>query len=552
MTDAPIGDKNYRLSEEQLAALTPFGEMRAHAKGDVLFEEGARDVDLLVVLSGQLNVYLSELGERRRVGWLEPRQFTGDVGMITGHPALVSAEMDIPGDVLHVPVAAFRRLLVENADLSDAFVTTFAARRAWARLSERGSVILLGRALDRDSFALRDLLNKHDVPHLWVEADKDPAAQTIVDRLGLTLDDAPILITGERRLVRPTIEEVGRHLGLDLLADASHADVVVIGAGPAGLAASVYAASEGLDVVAIDAVAPGGQAGTSSKIENYLGFPSGISGRELAERARVQAQKFGARLAAPVRAAELARDGDDYVLTLRDGRTLRSRGVIIATGAEYRRLPIPDLEKYEGRGVYYGATAMEAQICQGSNVVIVGAGNSAGQGASFLARYARNVHILYRRADIRETMSEYLVRRLQETPNVHLHPGSEISRLLGCEDRLRKIAINGPDGEAELDASFAFLFIGAAPCGDWLDAAIARDAKGFIKTGPEIANIDLVKAGWSLDRMPTRYETAWPRVYAVGDVRSGSVKRVASSVGEGSIVIQALHAALAEIAQQGD
>ncbi len=547
---AIIGDMNYRFSEAQLDALRAYGETRSYKTGERFFNEGDVDPDVLVLLSGQLDVHLYEIGEKRRVGWLERGQFTGDVQQITGQPSLVSAEMTEDGEVLHIPAAALRRILVENSELSDSFVTTFIARRAWARASGRKSVVLVGRALDRASFALRDLLTKHDVPHVWVEADSDPSAEAIVAKLDLTLDDTPILITGERRFVRPSLEDAGRVLGLDLLPDGASADVIVIGAGPAGLAASVYAASEGLSVVAIDSVAPGGQAATSSKIENYLGFPSGISGRDLADRARVQAQKFGARLAAPVRAAALEREGAEYAVVLRDGRRLRGKAVVIATGAEYRKLPIENLEEFEGRGVYYGATAMEAQICTGSSVVVVGAGNSAGQGASFLAKTAKDVYVLFRRKNIRDTMSEYLVRRLEETPNVHLRAETQISRLIGCENRLRKIAVTSPTGEDEIDAGFAFMFTGAEPGADWLPDTVARDAKGFLKTGGDIENLDLVRAGWSLDRMPTRYETAWPRVFAVGDVRAGSTKRVASGVGEGSVVIQAVHAAISEIENQ--
>ncbi|MEO1014278.1 MAG: FAD-dependent oxidoreductase [Pseudomonadota bacterium] len=558
MTTAPpdakaaaiLGDMNYRFTDAQVAALKSYGEVRRHDAGERLFKEGDIDPDVLVLLSGQLDVHLYEIGEKRRVGWLEPGQFTGDVQQITGQPSLVSAEMVRDGEVLHVPAEALKRILVENSDLSDSFVTTYVARRAWARASGRKSVVLVGRSLDQASFALRDLLTKHDVPHVWVEADSDPAAETIVAKLDLTLDDAPILITGERRFVRPAIEEAGRVLGLDLLPDGASADVVVVGAGPAGLAASVYAASEGLSVVAIDSVAAGGQAATSSKIENYLGFPSGISGRELADRARVQAQKFGARLAAPVRAAALEKDGGAYAIVLRDGRRLSAKAIVIATGAEYRKLPIENLEQFEGRGVYYGATAMEAQICTGSSVVVVGAGNSAGQGASFLAKTAKDVHVLYRRKNIRDTMSEYLVRRLEETPNIHLRPETEISRLVGCENRLRKIAVASPAGEELIDAGFAFMFTGAEPRTDWLPETIARDAKGFLKTGADLENLNLVRAGWSLDRMPSRYETSWPRVFAVGDARAGSTKRVASGVGEGSVVIQAVHAAISEIDSQ--
>lgn len=305
-------------------------------------------------------------------------------------------------------------------------------------------------------------------------------------------------------------------------------------------------------MLTLDAEAPGGQAGTSSKIENYLGFPTGVSGRELAERAAVQAQKFGVRLAAPVKAAKLETlESGCYCLETEDGRRLMARAVVIATGAQYRRLPIANLDRFEGRGVYYGASPLEAQLCSGADAVVVGAGNSAGQGAVFLARTARNVHVLYRRADIRDTMSEYLVRRLEETPNIHLHPGAEIDGLLGAdgdEDRLAAIDMKTPQGVERLDAGFVFLFIGAAPFIDWLPASVARDSKGFLRTGSDLETLDLVRAGWTLGRMPTAYETSLPRVYAVGDVRAGSVKRVASSVGEGSVVVSHIHAALPEIA----
>jgi len=540
---------NYRLSAAELDELAAYGERRRHEVGDVLFDEGDRSVDLCVVLSGQIDVFLYENDEVRRVGWLEPTQFTGDVSLITGRPSLVRGVMATAGDVLHVAPEALQRLLVERSDLSDAFVTTFIARRAWARAKGRASVVLLGFAFDRDAFAIRDLLTKHDVPHLWVEADADPKAATILERLRLEPADTPVLVTGSKTILKkPTLAEVSSALGLDLLPDGACADVIVIGAGPGGLAAAVYAASEGLTVLAVDGVAPGGQAGLSSKIENYLGFPSGVSGRDLAERASVQAQKFGARIATPARAAALDKIGADYCVSLADGRKFRSRAVVIATGAEYRRLPIAECEQYEGRGIYYGATAMEGQLCKGSTVVIVGAGNSAGQGAVFLSHLCQEVHVVYRRADIRDTMSEYLVRRLEETANIRLHPSSTVVGLDGDGRRLRAVRIGAENRKAIVEAPFLFLFLGASPSTQWLAPTLARDAKGFLKTGGDLAPVELVKAGWALDRMPAQYETSWPRVYAVGDVRSGSVKRVASSVGEGSAVVGAIHRALAETA----
>ncbi|MGE0408486.1 MAG: FAD-dependent oxidoreductase [Amphiplicatus sp.] len=547
MSETRAPNMNYRLSADERAELAPYGEVKHHDAGDVLFDEGDRSVDLCVVLSGQLDVLLFEDGEERRVGWLEPSQFSGDVSLVTGRPSLVRGVMTKAGEVLHVPPASLQRLLVERSDLSDAFVTTFIARRAWARAQGRASVVLVGLAFDRDAFALRDLLVKHDVPHHWVEADADPKAATILDRLGLTPADTPLLVTGSKTILKkPSPTEASLALGLDLLPDGACADVVIIGAGPGGLAGAVYAASEGLAVLVVDASAPGGQAGLSSKIENYLGFPSGVSGRELADRATIQAQKFGARIAAPARVEALTRENGDYRIVLADGRSFKSRAVVIASGADYRRLPIEECALYEGRGIYYGATAMEGQLCKGAKAVIVGAGNSAGQGATFLSKHCEETHVVYRRADIRETMSDYLVRRLEETPNIRLHPSSSVVALAGDGRRLHAVRIKNEGGEETIGAPFLFLFIGAEPCTGWLDAELARDGDGFLKTGGDIAPIELVKAGWPLDRMPGYYETSWPKVYAVGDVRSGSVKRVASSVGEGSAVVALIHRALAE------
>jgi thioredoxin reductase (NADPH) len=368
--------------------------------------------------------------------------------------------------------------------------------------------------------------------------------------------DLPAVVLGDSRVLKSaTLSDLSDALGLDPIADGAGADVVVVGAGPGGLAACVYAASEGLSVIALDAEGPGGQAGTSSKIENYLGFPMGISGRELADRAAVQAQKFGVRMAAPAKAAalELMDDGR-YCVRTEDGRSVAAGAVVVATGAQYRRLPIAGLEDYEGRGVYYGASPLEAQLCSGAKVAIVGAGNSAGQGAMFLSETAEEVHVFYRRSDIRETMSEYLVRRLEETPNVFLHPQCEISELIGaaCEDsacRLGSVRIRSEAEDEVLDTPFVFLFIGAAPMTDWLPATVAKDERGFLKTGSALGHRELVKARWLLERMPTTYETSLPRVYAVGDVRSGSVKRVASSVGEGSVVVSDIHQALQALAK---
>lgn len=548
-------DVNYTLSEAEIQAAKAYGEVRHHVEGAAIAAEGDKTVDVHVVLSGQLDVYVADAGEERRVGWMEPGQFSGDLGVITGQVSLMRAEMAKAGDLLHIPRDNFQRLLIENSQLSDVFVRVLSARRAFARSGNVGSTIVIGPAYDRVVFTARDLLTKHNVAHLWLDPDRDELAAKIMSSKQLSKADLPAVVLGRSQvLIHPTVEEMSEAFGFDLLPDGACADVIVVGAGPAGLAASVYAASEGLSVLTLDTDGPGGQAGTSSKIENYLGFPTGVSGRELAERAAIQAQKFGVRIASPAKAASLERMEDgSYCLGLRDGRKLASRAVVIATGAQYRKLPLDRLEDFEGRGIYYGATPMEAQLCSGSIATVVGAGNSAGQGAVFLSNHAKEVHIAYRRPDIRETMSEYLVRRLEETPNIHLHPGAEITALHGngaeepSDERLAGITVKSNEGETDYPCPFVFLFIGAAPFTEWLPDGIRRDARGFLKTGTAVENLDLVRAGWDLERMPKQYETSWPRVYAVGDVRTGSVKRVASAVGEGSVVVSDIHSAISEL-----
>jgi len=537
---------NQRFTPADLEQMKPYGVIRSHAPGTVLFQEGDTETDCCVVLSGQLDVYMYDRGEEKRVGWLEPGQFVGDGALLSGRAAIVQARMAEAGEVLHIPRADFQRLLARESRLSDLFVNSILARQAWIRSTGRTSVTVVGSPYSRDCFMVRDLLQRHSIPFHWLDVDANPELLSALQAKGITPEDLPAVFRGPQfRLLKPSQAQLVEAFGLDLLADNACADVIVVGAGPGGLAASVYAASEGLSVLTLDAEGPGGQAGTSSKIENYLGFPTGLSGRELAERALLQAEKFGARIAGPVSVVNLERDGKDYCLRLSDGRCLGARAVVIASGMQYRRLPLANLEQFEGRGVYYGATPMEAQLTAGAKVAIVGAGNSAGQGAAFLAQTAAEVHVLYRRANIRDTMSEYLAHRLEGLPNVFLHPETEITALKGCEERLRKIACRvGRDGERVLETPFVFLFIGAKPCTEWLPASLAKDEAGFVKTGAALAPRELVKAGWALERMPSLFETSWERVYAVGDVRSGSVKRVASAVGEGSVCVQFIHQAL--------
>ncbi|MEM7608238.1 MAG: FAD-dependent oxidoreductase, partial [Myxococcota bacterium] len=539
---------NHTFTDADLDALLAYGTVVSYADGDELSREGTRNVDALVVLEGQIDIHLPTTDGERRVGWMERGQFAGDITLVTGQATLVNVRASGASKVLRISHADFQRLLVEDSHLSDIFVRVLTARRAWAKARNLNSIVLIGSAFDRQLFALRDLMTKHNVPHCWLDPERDAVGVRILAGRALDPSALPVAIVGDHTpLVQPSVADVSMLLGLDSVADDSHVDLVVVGAGPAGLACAVYAASEGLSVIVVDSKGPGGQAGTSSKIENYLGFPMGISGRELAERATVQAQKFGALFASPATVKSVAPTGSHYCVRLADGRAFDSRAVVVASGADYRRLPIEGLEGYEGRGIYYGATAMEAQLCARSKVCVVGAGNSAGQGAVFLSETCEEVHVLYRRADIRETMSEYLVRRLESTPNIHLHPQTEIEGFEEVGGRLAGVQLKG-DGAAQghLATPFVFLFIGAAPCTDWVPDAAARDRRGFLLTGVDLESDALAESGWPLDRAPSRFETSIPRFYAVGDVRSGGVKRVASAVGEGSGVIADVHRAIAE------
>ena len=546
-------DVNFDFTDAELDELKAFGTVESHNAGDLLVEEGAMAPDCIVTISGQTDIFASTDEGRIRVGWMERGQFAGDLSVLTGQRHLSRVEMGVDGEILRIAHADFQRLIAGNSHYSDIFIRVLSARREFSNTRGFAVTIVVGAAMDRSVYALRDLLMKHGVAHRWFDPADGPVAGHLMAERGLTDEQLPAVILGAADvLIQPTPEQLAAGLGLDLLPDGATADVIVVGSGPGGLAAAVYAASEGLTVIALDALAPGGQAGTSSKIENYLGFPTGISGNELARRATVQAQKFGARLVAPVRAASINRDDDAYCLHLADGRKLRSRAVVVATGAQYQRLPIEGIEAYEGRGIYYGATPMEAQLCGNAEVTVVGAGNSAGQGAIYLASVAKKVYVIFRRSSLRDTMSEYLVKRLEEHPNIEIIPSTDVTALHG-EEGLAGVTYRCRETGAEghCDCRFLFLFLGANPNTRWLPKEMVCDERGFVKTGADIAPMELVKAGWSLDRMPSRLETSWPRIYAVGDVRKGSVKRVASSVGEGSVVVSHIHQALAEIAERG-
>ncbi|MHB1560259.1 MAG: FAD-dependent oxidoreductase [Isosphaeraceae bacterium] len=533
------------LSPEQVARLEPFGRRESIARGTVLFDEGDRDIDFFVVLSGSVEIRHSSGDGMRHVVTQGSMQFLGDPSTLSGRAAVVQAYALEDAEVVRIPPDRFHSIIVEDSELSDLFLRTFLERRSALIAGGYGAARVIGSRFSPDTHRIRSFLTRNNQPHTFIDVEKDEGANALLETLGVRVEDTPIVVCGQtQKVVRnPQDARLASHLGFDRINEEEVCDVVVVGAGPAGLAASVYASSEGLSVMAIDSSSPGGQAATSSKIENYLGFPTGISGHELAQRAITQAEKFGTRMANPLQAAALEPDGETYTIRLEDGRRVRGRAVVIATGARYQRLEVDEIDRYENCGVYYGATAMEAELCRDCEVVVVGGGNSAGQGAMHLSRLATKVHILVRRDGLAETMSRYLIRRIEETPNIELHPRSEITRLFGENDRLKAVEYrDGRRGETlRLEAPWVFLFLGAMPCTGWLRGTVALDGKGFIKTGPELAPEELPsRPGYR----PTLFESSLPRVYAVGDVRSGSVKRVASAVGEGSIVVQFIHRAL--------
>jgi thioredoxin reductase (NADPH) len=549
VTDGAFALLSPQLTDEEIERLKAYGTVEDHEDESLLYAVGQTSVDLWVVLEGEVEIDVPSKDGWERIRTVGARGFVGDTAVITGVGAIARVRSKGASRLIRIPQARLRRLLVEDSALSDLIVATLTARRAFLRSDTPTALVVIGNRFDAATFEIRDLLFKHSIPHTWYDPDDDEEVGGCITSMGAAIEDLPIIVLGTREVLRrPKTWELAGHLGLNNLDDDAEADVLVMGAGPGGLAAAVYAASEGLSVIAVDSTGAGGQAGTSSKIENYLGFPTGVSGRQLAENAAIQAQKFGARIAAPAKVMALQDEGETYRVTLCGGRTVRAKSIVVATGAKYQRLGVQNLSEFEGAGVYYGATAMEGQLCRDSEVAIVGGGNSAGQGAVYLASVARHVHLLIRREDLSATMSEYLIRRILETPNITLHTQCEVSELHGDGRRLRSLTLKclkgGPD--RALETPFLFLMIGALPCTEWLGDFITLDEKGFVKTGAQLDRMDLVGSQWRYRREPSTYETSRPRIYAVGDVRSGSVKRVAAAVGEGSVVVHAIHRALAD------
>jgi thioredoxin reductase (NADPH) len=533
-----------RLDEGQIRALEAHGERRRTERGDVLFREGDPRYDFHVILAGKAAIvegYGS--GHERIIGVHGERRFLGEMNLLTGHAAFLTAVVVEPGEVLVVPADRLRALVTRDTGLGDLVLRAFLLRRS-VLIGLGAGFRIIGSRYSPDTRRIREFAARNRLPHHWQDLEQDKDAEALLRELGVSPQETPVVIWRGREVLRnPSNVELARLFGLPLpRAREGICDLVVIGAGPAGLAAAVYGASEGLETVALDAVATGGQAGTSSRIENYLGFPAGVSGAELTDRAVLQAEKFGAQLAIPARATSLERHADHYGIGLAEGEALRARAVVIATGVQYRKLPVARLEDLEGTSVYYAATLMEAQVCRGDPVVVVGGGNSAGQAALFLTGYAEVVRLLLREEELTENMSRYLADRIERSPGIEVHLHTEVRELCGERALEAVVAEDNRTGQRErIDARAMFVFIGALPHTDWLDGQVKLDSGGYILTGPDACDDAADDDGGEDARTPLMLETSLPGIFAAGDVRSSSIKRVASAVGEGSIAIRMVH-----------
>src|SRR5271165_1670822 len=539
------------LNAGHIARISARGKKREAQAGEVLVEPGDNNLPFFLVISGALEIMRPTCNGEEAVVVHQAGQFSGEVGILSGRRSLVRARMRDAGEVIEVDHLGLQELIETDSELSEILMRAFILRRVEFIAHGWGDAVLLGTNNSSGTLRIKEFLTRNGYPHSYVDLEDESGSgvREMVKHFQVTGSDVPIVVCRGKNVLRnPTNQQVADCLGWNEGIDLTKVrDIVVVGAGPSGLAAAVYAASEGLDVLVIETYAPGGQAGSSSKIENYLGFPTGISGQELAGRAYTQAQKFGARVVIARGAARLECGRSPYLVEIEGGATLPARTVIIATGAEYRKLPLENLQRFEGNGVYYGATFLEAQLCGDEEVIIVGGGNAAGQAAVFLSQTAKHVHVVIRSGRLEDTMSRYLIRRIEESKTITLHTDTEIVAQEGA-DRLHHVQCrNNKTGDLKTrDIRHVFLMMGANPNTSWLAGCLALDERGFVKTGVDLVPVDLTTAQWPLTRRPYLLEASLPGVFAVGDVRSGNVKRVASAVGEGSIAISMVHKVLQE------
>jgi thioredoxin reductase (NADPH) len=532
------------LTPPQLARIASHGRRRSTAPGEVLVEVGDRPASFFAVLSGEVQVVRPGATAETLIVSHRAGQFSGEASMISGRRAIGRLRVSEAGEVIQLESPQLLALIQTDAELSEILMRAFILRRLELIARDLGDVVVVGSMHCAGTLRVNEFLTRNGHPFHYVDLDRDRDAQELLDRFQVGLADIPVVICrGDAILRNPTNSQIADCLGLNEDIDQTHlSDLLVVGAGPAGLAAAVYGASEGLDVLVLESNVPGGQAGSSSRIENYLGFPTGISGLELTGRAHAQALKFGAHILVAKGATRLACDGQRYTVDIGEGPPVPARAVIIATGAEYRKPALDNLSRFEGAGVYYGATPMEAQLCVGEDVVIVGGGNSAGQAAVFLASTSGRVHVLVRGPGLADTMSRYLIRRIEENPAIVLRTRTEIVGLDGNGSLERIQWRDDQTGAIEShDIRHLFIMTGAVPNTRWLDGCVVLDENGFVKTGPDLSPEELAKAKWPLARRPYLLETSRPGIFAVGDVRGGNVKRVASAVGEGSIAVAFVH-----------
>ena len=538
-----------KLGRAEIERLTPFGTRRSVVKGEVLFDQGDGSRSFFVVLEGSLEIVSPGLDGESRITVYHPGQFTGEVDILLGRPSLVRARAITDGSVLEIRPTILRQIVETDTEIGEILLRAFGNRRAHLVSNHFGGLVLIGSRFSSDTLRLKEFLARNDQPYAYLDLETDAAVKELLEKFAFRVADIPVVICRNQPALRnPSNAEVAKCLGFNPQIDKVHVhDVVIVGAGPSGLAAAVYAASEGLEVLVLEGSAPGGQAGSSSHIENYLGFPSGITGQDLADRAFIQAEKFGAQVAVARTVDGVTCDSQPFIIRCTGAESARGRTVVIASGAEYRRLSLPNLNQFEGVGVYYDATVLEAQLCANEEVAVVGGGNSAGQAATFLAKVAKHVYMLVRGTGLSESMSQYLIRRIEEIPTITLHLRTQVVALEG-KTHLERISWKSDEnGQTETrEIRHLFSMTGATPNTAWLDGCLALDDRHFIKTGADLSPEELKTAHWPLRRQPYLFETSVPRIFAIGDVRSGSVKRVASAVGEGSVVVQLLHIVLAE------
>jgi thioredoxin reductase (NADPH) len=531
-----------RLDESQRARFRELGQVREVEPGDVLFEAGERGRDFFIIDSGAVTIVQGYGKEDRVIAVHQQHRFLGELGLLTGQTLYLTGVVRDPGEVIQVPIETLREIVSEDPALSDVILRAFMARRA-ILIDVGTGMRLIGSRFSPDSRRLREFLARNRMPHQWIDLEEDEEAEALLDSLSIEPDQTPVVIAPGGEILRnPSNADLGGAIGLGSAgATPALCDVIVVGCGPAGLAAALYAASEGLDVQTVEAVAPGGQAGTSARIENYLGFPAGVSGSELTQRAGVQALKFGARLAVPAEAMKLTSSPARHEIELSNGDVATGRTVVVATGARYRRLDVPRLEEFEGGGVYYAATQAEAQLCADDPVIIVGGGNSAGQAAVFLSGHAAECRLLIRGGDLGKSMSRYLVDQIERSDSVQVCTHTEVVEVGGDRELQTVTVADNRSGErTEVPARALFVFIGASPHTEWLGGQLATDDAGFLLTGRDVAE----HTEYDGDR-PLFLETSRPGIFAVGDAHSGSIKRVASAVGEGSMAVRLIHQRLA-------